>query len=101
MASRDHPGGPWEQQDGVEVVNSKILFDVGMIWGVVYVSFGVSFVYRFLNRNFDVWDFQIEVLLWKVLQKMAFHENCFLWISESTFLVLWRPWEPLFWFFGP
>jgi hypothetical protein len=69
LASRDHPGGPWEQQDGVEVVNNnnKILFDLGMILGVVYVSFGVSFVYRFLNRNFDVWDFQIVVFRMEVM----------------------------------
>jgi hypothetical protein len=38
-----------------------------MIWGVVYVSFGVSFVYRFLNRNFDVWDFQIVVFRKEVM----------------------------------
>ena len=23
MAPRDHPGGPWEQQDGLEVVNNR------------------------------------------------------------------------------
>ena len=61
------PWGPWEQQDGVEVVNNKILFDLGMILGVVYVSFGVSFVYRFLYRNFDVWDFQIVVFRMEIM----------------------------------
>ena len=33
------PGGPWEQQDGHEVVNDRILIDFGMISGLVYVSF--------------------------------------------------------------
>ena len=28
-----------------------------------------SFLYRFLNRNFDVWDLQIEVFAWNVLQQ--------------------------------
>ena len=38
LAPRDHPGGPWEQQDGHEVVNDMILVDFGMIWGLVYIS---------------------------------------------------------------
>ena len=39
LALRDHPGGPWEQQDGHEVVNNKIFVDFGVISGRVYVSF--------------------------------------------------------------
>ena len=35
---RDHPGGPWEQQDGHEVPNDRILVDDGKISGLVYVS---------------------------------------------------------------
>ena len=27
LAPRDHPGGPWEQQDGHEVVNNRIFAD--------------------------------------------------------------------------
>ena len=39
MAPRDHAGGPWEQQDGLEMVVYKILFDFGVILGPVYISF--------------------------------------------------------------
>ena len=35
----DHPGGPWEQQDGHEVANNRILVDLGMISGLVNVCF--------------------------------------------------------------
>ena len=42
MALRDHPRGPWEQQDGYEVVNDRIWVDFGMILGLVYGSFRVS-----------------------------------------------------------
>ena len=36
---RDHPGGPWEQQDGHEVANNRIFVDFGMISGLVHVGF--------------------------------------------------------------
>ena len=39
LAPRDHPGGPWEQQDGHEVARHRILVDFGVIAGLVYVSF--------------------------------------------------------------
>ena len=39
LALRDHPGGPWEQQDGHEVANNRILVDLGVISGPVYVGF--------------------------------------------------------------
>ena len=79
MSPRGHPGGPWEQQDGFEVVNNSIFFDFGVILGFVYVSFWgfkmlknsffsglVSrlFFYRFLLRNFSVWDFQSKIFAW-------------------------------------
>ena len=47
LAPRDHPGGPWEQQDGLEVVNNRICVDFGMILGLVYVSFWVHNAYYF------------------------------------------------------
>ena len=39
FAPRDHPGGPWEQQDGHEVARHMIFIDFGVISGLVYVSF--------------------------------------------------------------
>ena len=39
---------PWEQQDGLEVVDNRILFNFGVILGVVYVSFWVSECLRIL-----------------------------------------------------
>ena len=69
MAPRDHPGGPWEQQDGHEVARHRILVDSGVISGPVYVSFwsskwfknhvtfklvSKSFIKRFPIRIFDV-----------------------------------------------
>ena len=64
------------------MVNDRIVVDFELILGVVYVSFGGqmlkdsfscwacfrSFFYRFLTRNFDAWDFQIEVFALKVFQ---------------------------------
>ena len=38
FATRDLPGGPWEQQDGFEVVNDMTLVDLGLSSGGVYVS---------------------------------------------------------------
>ena len=40
LAPRHQPGGPWEQQDGFEVVDNKIFVDFGMILGPVYDFFG-------------------------------------------------------------
>ena len=40
LPPRDHPGGPWEQQDGREVANNRIFFDFGVILEPVYGSFG-------------------------------------------------------------
>ena len=39
MATRDHPGRPWEQQDGLEVAIYGILVDFGVISGPVSVHF--------------------------------------------------------------
>ena len=38
LAPRD-PGGPWEQQDGHEVVNDRIFVDFGVISGFVLFQF--------------------------------------------------------------
>ena len=39
LALRDRHGGPWEQQDGLEVANNRICVDSGMVLGLVYISF--------------------------------------------------------------
>ena len=39
LAPGDHPGGPWEQQDGHEVANDRICVDFGMTLGLVCGSF--------------------------------------------------------------
>ena len=58
VAPRDHPGGPWEQQDGHEFANDRIFVDFGMISGLVYVSFWDSkcmnflFMFILLSRSF-------------------------------------------------
>ena len=36
LALRDHPGGPWEQQDRHEVVWNMIFIDFGVILGPEY-----------------------------------------------------------------
>ena len=46
LAPRDHP---WEQQDGHEVANDRILVDLGMISGLVSVSFWDSECVFFLT----------------------------------------------------
>ena len=35
----DHPGGPWEQQDGLDFANDRIFVDFGVISGPVPISF--------------------------------------------------------------
>ena len=35
---RNHPGGPWEHQDGPEFANNKSLVDFGVISGFLHVS---------------------------------------------------------------
>ena len=58
LAPRDHPGGPWEQQDGHEVANNRIFVDLGVISGLVSVSFGGSkcvkniCMFRLVSRSF-------------------------------------------------
>ena len=47
LAPRDHLGGLWEQQDGLEVVIRSILFDFGVILGPVHISFFSSRRLRF------------------------------------------------------
>ena len=32
LAPRGHPGGPWQQQDGFEMVVYRILLDLGVIF---------------------------------------------------------------------
>ena len=78
LAPRDHAGGPWEQQDGVEMVVYRILLDFRGDFGTCL--FGLvsrSFFYRFLNRHFDAWDFQIEIFAVRVLQNRHFIEIAF------------------------
>ena len=38
LAPRDHPGGPWEQQDGLEVVQNRISIDFAVILGPYFES---------------------------------------------------------------
>ena len=58
LAPRDHPGGPWEQQDGHEVANNRIFVDFGVISGPVYVGFSGPkcfknrFIFRFVSMLF-------------------------------------------------
>ena len=92
LAPRDHPGGPWQQQDGLEMVVYMLLFDFGVILGPVYISFlnsrnlkfdfvfglvSRSFFNRFLGQNFGTRDFQIEVFAYKILQKSTSPVNRF------------------------
>ena len=41
LAPRDHPGKPWEEQDGHEVANDRIFVDFGVISGLVCIGFQV------------------------------------------------------------
>ena len=52
LAPRDHAGGPWEQQDGFEMVAYRILLDFGVIFGPVYITFLSSKIlkYRYCFR---------------------------------------------------
>ena len=69
MTPRDHPGGPWEQQEGHEVARHRTFVDLGVISGLVYVSFWISkcvkklFIFRFvLNRFLGIPDSIVGLL---------------------------------------
>ena len=38
LAPREHPGGPWEQQHGLEGVRHRIFIDFGVLLGPYFVS---------------------------------------------------------------
>ena len=46
MAAQGHPEGPWEQQDGLEMVVYMILFDFGVMLGLV--RFGIQKALNFV-----------------------------------------------------
>ena len=48
MALRGHPGGPWGQQDGFEMVVYRILLDFGVILGPVYIRYLNSRILKFV-----------------------------------------------------
>ena len=87
LAPRDHPGGPWEQQDGHEVVRSRLLIDFGMMLRPILrgflaprleipICFGfvpMSFFDRFLSPIFVAWGSEFQVFAEEVLQKATFH----------------------------
>ena len=110
LAPRNHPGGPLEQQVGLEVVDNRICLDLGVILGPAYISFWDAFFFPpliskviflsiselelqrlgFPNRRFRV----------ECIAKKNFHGNRFLWIFESmlcrflealeaAFLIFW------------
>ena len=113
LTPRDHLGGPWEQQDGLEVVDNRI-------WGLFMSVFesqnsskflfllGLSpdrFFYRVLNQKFGVWEFQSVsvsniVFSWKsFLMNFGMDFCCFLEALGAAFMVpsdIMDP-EPLNW----
>ena len=54
MVPRDHPGGPWGQHDGHEVVRNRIFIDFGVILRPVYISFLIprSLQFHFVSGLF-------------------------------------------------
>ena len=76
MTPRDHPGGPWEHQDGHEFANNRIVVDFEVIFGIclcfIFMLVSRSFFYRFLIRIFDLG-----------LQKRCFRTECIAKIDFS------------------
>ena len=60
LAPRNHPGGPWEKQDGREVANNRIFVDLGVILELVYGSF---------------WE------------PTCFKTCCFVWLGSESFFI--------------
>ena len=90
MALWDHPGGPWEQQDGHEVANNRIFVDFGVISGLVYVSFEATCLKKLFfsglfpdiflstpDSTFGPSGLPNRCFALKVLQKSTFHGNRF------------------------
>ena len=102
LSAGAHPGGPfWHLRTtlgdrGSSKMDSRWCFTgfysiLGWCWDLCILTFRVQEAYiflfglvsrpsfyRLLNQNFNVWDFQIEVFAWKVLQKLTSHGNRFL-----------------------
>ena len=101
LAPRDYPGGPWEQQDGFEVVDNRIFVDFGVISGPVYVSFWGSkcvkivlflglFPGNFLlisDLNFRRLGLPNRCFRIEVLQNTTFHRNRLQRVSGSFFYI--------------
>ena len=60
LPPQDNPGRQWQQQDGLKMVLYRILFDLGVIWGAVYISLLSS---ETLKLYFDNMYFRTE-LIW-------------------------------------
>ena len=78
LAPRNHAGGPWEQQDGLGMLAYRILLDLGMILGPVYISFVSSrnlnfhFVFGLVFRSFFI-DFRIEIPTFETSKSRVSH----------------------------
>ena len=53
LAPWEHPGGPWEQQDGLEAVRHMIFMDLGMVLSPYFEGF--SGLYRFVIQDLEDW----------------------------------------------
>ena len=106
MAPRDHSGGPWEQQDGHEVVWNRIFIDLGVILGLVYTIFfdfktlGILFFSGlFLGQlKFRRLGLQIRGLRKEGLAKVNFSHKLFFMNSGAILIVFLEPWGSFFWF---
>ena len=113
LAPRGHPGGPWEQQDGLEMVIYRILPDFRVISRRVYISFlkkTLNFIlFRACSQVIFSSNFKSEIrrlglpnrgvriegiakfdLSWKLfLMNSGMDFCCFLEALGAVFLVFW------------
>jgi hypothetical protein len=114
LTIRGHPGTPWEQQDGYEVVGNTIFIDLGVILGSVYASFlntGRSKPHSFpglIQKAFYI-HFCVEISNLGHLDSRLSHgrycknqlstEIVFYEIRGRNLWLFGRSWYSFFWFF--
>ena len=106
LATRGHPGRPWEKQDGHEVVGNMMFIDFGVKHSKtlkISLFFGLDSRRRFVLisvSKFRVLGIRIRGFLMEGIAKINFSPKSF--FSEFRGLILWfvgGPWQSFFWFF--
>ena len=99
LALRDHPGGPWEQQDGHEVVNNRILSVLGfkMFESSCYLQACFQEIFLSISdsnsRRLGLPSRRVHI---ECIAKSVFSWKSLLLNSGMDVECFWNPWQPFF-----